>query len=322
MSAQKPSTEQINIGNLRQSDLDDADRIFRLAFGTFLNLPDPLSFAAGTDFIRTRWRMDPTAFFGARIDEHLVGSNFATNWGSVGFFGPLTIHPQYWDRGIGKRLMEPVMDTFARWGTKHAGLFTFAQSQKHVGLYQSFGFWPRFLIAIMALPVKPAATSKGKWQRFSALAEADRKEALDQCRKLTSDIYEGLDLEREICSVQDQSLGDTILLWDDSRLEGVAICHSGQGSEAGPERCHVKFGAVSPGSGAAERFDQLLSACEELTASEQCSTLSAGVNVGRIQAYQQMLAKGFRTEFQGVAMHRPNEEGYSRPGIYAIDDWR
>ncbi len=33
-------------------------------------------------------------------------------------------------------------------------------------------------------------------------------------------------------------------------------------------------------------------------------------------------ARGFRTEFQGVAMHHPNEEGYSRPGVYVIDDWR
>ena len=35
-----------------------------------------------------------------------------------------------------------------------------------------------------------------------------------------------------------------------------------------------------------------------------------------------MLTHGFRTDIQGVAMHRPNEPGYSRPGVYLIDDWR
>ena len=30
----------------------------------------------------------------------LIGSNFIANWGSVGFFGPLTIHPDYWGKGI------------------------------------------------------------------------------------------------------------------------------------------------------------------------------------------------------------------------------
>jgi hypothetical protein len=44
--------------------------------------------------------------------------------------------------------------------------------------------------------------------------------------------------------------------------------------------------------------------------------------MGRHEAYRALLARGFRTEFQGVAMHRDNEAGYCRPGVYAIDDWR
>jgi hypothetical protein len=35
-----------------------------------------------------------------------------------------------------------------------------------------------------------------------------------------------------------------------------------------------------------------------------------------------MLGAGFRTDFLGVTMHRPNEPGYSRAGVYVIDDWR
>jgi hypothetical protein len=34
-----------------------------------------------------------------------VGSNFATCWGSVGFFGPLTTRPDLWESGIGQRLV-------------------------------------------------------------------------------------------------------------------------------------------------------------------------------------------------------------------------
>ena len=97
------------------------------------------------------------------LDGEFVGSNFATNWGSVGFFGPLTVRPDFWDRGVAKRLLEPIMDCFDRWGTKHAGLFTFSQSQKHVGLYQRFGFWPRFLTAIMSRAVEaPIREPRGR----------------------------------------------------------------------------------------------------------------------------------------------------------------
>jgi len=34
------------------------------------------------------------------------------------------------------------------------------------------------------------------------------------------------------------------------------------------------------------------------------------------------VARGFRTEVSAVALHRPNEPGYSRPGLFVLDDWR
>jgi hypothetical protein len=34
------------------------------------------------------------------------------------------------------------------------------------------------------------------------------------------------------------------------------------------------------------------------------------------------MARGYRAGLVGVTMHRANDEGYSRPGIWLIDDWR
>src|SRR5436189_4299245 len=132
----------ITVRPLQESDLSGADKIMRLAFGTFIGLPDPMAFMGDANYVRTRWIANPSAAFAAEVNGELVGSNFATNWGSVGFFGPLTIRPDFWDRGVGKRLMESVIELFDKWETRHAGLFTFPHSQKHVGLYQNFGFWP------------------------------------------------------------------------------------------------------------------------------------------------------------------------------------
>lgn len=69
------------------------------------------------------------------------------------------------------------------------------------------------------------------------------------------------------------------------------------------------------------RFAQLLAACEALAIRAGLAQLEAGVNLSRHEAYRAMLAAGFRAQFQGVAMHRPNEAGYCRPGVYVIDDW-
>jgi hypothetical protein len=80
----------------------------------------------------------------------------------------------------------------------------------------------------------------------------------------------------------------------------------------------VKFG----GTQNAKSFERLLDACEAFAGQRSLSRLGAGVNTARHEAYQQMLARGFRTEIQGIAMHKPNEPGYSRPNVYVMDDWR
>ena len=315
------NTSNITVRPLRETDLDAADRIMRIAFGTFIGLPEPASFLGDADLVRSRWRADPSAGFAAVMNDEVVASNLATNWGSVGFFGPLTVRPDLWDRGIGRLLMQPIMERFDAWGTRHAGLFTFASSQKHVGLYQKFGFWPRFLTAVMSIPVG-RTTGSARWSRYSDVAEADRAAMLQQCRALTYAVYDGLDVCREIEAVRTQGLGDTLLLWDDDVLGGVAVCHHGAGSEAGSSACYIKVGAVRPGAGASERFDRLLDACGALASSAKVPRIVAGVNMARHEAYRQMLARGYRTDFQGVAMQRGNDAGYNRPGVFLIDDWR
>lgn len=311
----------VTVRTLRESDLPTAERIIRLAFGTFIRAPEPEKFWSDLDYARTRWGADPTSAFGAEKNGELAGSNFATRWGTVGFFGPLTVRPDLWDQGIGKHLMEPIIERFDAWGIRHAGLFTFANSQKHVGLYQKYGFWPRFLTAIMSKPVQPRERLS-PWSRYSEVPASGQEECLRACRVLTDALYGGLDVEREIRSVNSQELGDTVLLQDDGGLVGFGVCHCGPGTEAGNGKCYVKFGVVRLGPTAEALFDRLLDACEALAASKGISRLEAGVNMARHGAYRKMLERGFHTEIQGVAMHRPNEPGYNRPEVYLIDDWR
>jgi hypothetical protein len=240
---------------------------------------------------------------------------------SVGFFGPLTVRPDLWDHGVGQHLMEPIMGCFETWGNRHLGLFTFSQSPKHLELYRRYGFWPRFLTAVMRKQVATPADVFDR-ARYSDLSAAERPDYLGACHDLTDAVYEGLDLEREIVATHAQGLGDTVLLQGGAALDGLAVCHCGPGSEAGTDVCFVKFGAVRPGAGAGDRFERLLDACEQLAAERGLGQLDAGMNLGRPDAYQRLINRGFRTWLQGVTMHRPNESGYSHPDAYVIDDWR
>lgn len=306
----------IEVRPLEVPDLDRADTVLRDAFGTFLGTD-----AFGdTDLLRTRFRAPHTATLAAFADGELVGSNVATRWGSVAFFGPLSIAPKLWDAGVGGQLVEATTALLDSWGATHQGLFTFAHSPKHHWLYQKFGFWPRFLTVIMARPVGGGDPALG-W-RLSAAAPDVRESLVAGCAAVTGAILPGLDLRGEIDAVLDDGLGEVVLTGEPDAPRAFAVCHTGAGTEAGTGVAYVKFAAVAPGPGADDAFAALLAACQGYAASVGAERLVVGVNTARHDAYRHLVATGFRTVMPGVTMHRPNAPGYDRDDVYVLDDWR
>ena len=272
-----------------------------------------------------RWCADHSAALAAEVAGEVVGSIGVTCWGSVGWFGPLSIRPDLWDRGIGQQLFGSSIEMSDAWGVTQACFFTFAHSPKNVGFFQKFNFWPRFLTAIMSKPVR-TQECRVQWSermvQYSSLTPNEQATSLQACRTLTDTIYPGLDVGGEIEFIHKQALGDTVLFWNGKQLVGLAVCQLGNSTEAGAQKCYVRFGTVRSGVGAEERFDQLLTACESVAGDKGKKRIVVGVNVACHETYRFLLARGFRTTLQGVSMHRNNEPGYSRPGIYVIDDWR
>jgi GNAT superfamily N-acetyltransferase len=314
-----PNGSEFRVGILKRSEIAEADRIMRLAFGTFLGVPDPMQFMAGREFVRSRARAKNTRVFAARHGERLVGSCIATRWGAFGFFGPLTVLPEYWDRGVARRLLKATTAQFARWGLRQTGLFTFAGSPKHVGLYQSFGYWPRSLTAIMTRAAGPKPEREP--DRLSRLDRKDREAIIAAAAKLTFTIGEGLDLTEEIRSTLAHGTGDVVLDRRRGLLNGFAICLTGAGSEGGAKTCYVKFGAARGGKAAAQGFGRLLDGCEAYAATQE-ATIEAGTNLARERAFRVMQDRRYRVTTLGVAMLRPNREGFNRPDCWVIDDWR
>jgi hypothetical protein len=228
--------------------------------------------------------------------------------------------PEFWDQGVAQRLIEATIATFEKWGVRHTGLFTFAHSAKHVGLYQKFGYWPRYLTAVMTHT--PASDAKGDAPvLLSRMKKAQREKAIEACRKIAGKIEKGLDLTGEIKAMLSQRMGDLVITETRGAVDGFAICANGAGSEGGSKACYVKFGAARPGAGAGERFEKLLDACDKFAASRG-AVVEAGVNLAREDAYRRMRAHGFRVAMQGVAMQRPHADGFNRPDVYVMDDWR
>jgi len=304
---------------LAAADLPAASRINRAAFSRFFGIPDPAKFRVGADVIGPRWRLWPEAGIALDLDGELAAVGLMIRWGSVAILGPVTVAPEHWSKGLARAVMPKLVEQIGRGDFAFAGLVTHPQSPKHVRLYESHGFRMQRITAVMtkAVSATPAAA-----RQFSRLPDRERAQLIAAMRELTDGIFPGLDVTAEAADLAEHGLGETLLLESGGRLDALALCHFGPGSEATEGQVFVKFAAARGGKNAHLRFQRLLAACEAYAALRGAAQLVAGTNTGRAEAYELMQRAGFRTVMNTVAMTRPGTDGYNRPEIYAIDDWR
>ncbi len=303
------------------ADVAEAERITRIAFGTFFGVPDPTKFRGDGEAVSGRHHANPHGAFVGELDGRPVASGMVMDWGSVAVLGPLAVDPGHWGKGIAHRMMTPMVDYLDQRDFDFTGLFTHPQSSSHIRLYEQFGFWMRRITGVMMKPVQASTASPG-YTLFSDLDDAGYENALAECGTLAGGLHPGLDLSREIRTVTELGLGDTLMLRRDGAPAGFAICHHGAGSEASSARLLVKFGMVKNDEGGNALFKSLLASCEALAARRGAPEIAAGANSERTAAYRLMQEAGFRTTMNGVIMMRADQPGYNRANSLVIDDWR
>ncbi|NQZ56246.1 MAG: GNAT family N-acetyltransferase [Lentisphaeraceae bacterium] len=302
---------------MREDDLSSVKKIISLAFGTFLGADNPQEFWADLDYSK-RWYSSPDTAFVAEVNKQVIGSVFITQWGQHSFLGPLTVHPSMWNKGVGQKLMSTGMSCLGKLSLSHNGLFTFAHSALHINLYQKFSYWPGDLTAIMS---KEISQKKSVYEKYSSLSEPAKEQFLISSCLLSVMIYPGLCLWNEIEATEHNKLGDTIIIYEFGEVSAFAICHCGEGTEAGRGKCYIKF-AHAINDDAATSIQKLLDACETYALSEGLKTLETGVNLARRESYNVLKENGFKTVIQGVAMHQQNNRAYNKQGVFVFDDWR
>jgi hypothetical protein len=169
-----------------------------------------------------------------------------------------------------------------------------------------------------ASPIRAAVPGP---QLLSALRLEERQQAIEECRRLSGSLHDGLDLGDEIRSLLAQRIGEVILNRGRGALESFAICHHGPGSEGGSKLCYLKFAAVRGGRQADLRFERLLQSIDAFALAIGVP-IEAGVSFACREAAKQMEAHGYRAFAQGVTMFRPHGFGLFRPGAYLLGDCR
>jgi GNAT superfamily N-acetyltransferase len=325
-------TADLEVKVLDEREIAQIDRIFREAFSLQVGHPEPPTFAPGRSCM-ARLLVEPRGAFGAYISGELVAVAFATVWGSVGVFGPVAVQPGRWNTGVGRKLLQQSVCFFKESSVTDMVLCTFPDSVKHVSFYQKFGFFPDHLIAMVSKLVPDGSVSPGDLDLdlYSVHSSSRRQEVLSECREITESIYAGLDLSKEIEVAEKLSIGETVLLRKNSKLEAFAICHYGPGSETETDVLYIKFAAAASAPDDLhidsteekdEIFRALLAKCSILAQRKNLNMIFFGVNTARQEAYKVVLEEGFKIDSLSIAMQSPNRPIYNRPGVYVIDDWR
>lgn len=150
---------------LRPIEPADIEPLGGIAFEAFRSIaerhgfpPDLPDATTGTMVVR-HFAVNPKIYgIAAELDGRVVGSNFLDERNPISGVGPITIDPAVHDSGIGRRLMEAVLERSDAQGFAGCRLVQAAYHMRSLVLYVKLGFAPREeLVALTGVPVDPAA---------------------------------------------------------------------------------------------------------------------------------------------------------------------
>jgi N-acetylglutamate synthase-like GNAT family acetyltransferase len=286
---------------------------------------------AGSRLVRNRFQKDSAGCFVAEDPAHgVIGAVLSIAWGSVAWLGPLTVHSESIGKGIEHQLLQAVLDHWEPMTLSVQGLEADPALPTAIEFYASYGFRPQFLTATLIGAVDPDAPREPIRQRspsFELLRLSELSGPLEEimlanCRRISERHYPGLDYSKELQSVKDLHLGDTLLLGVGERLYGFAICHATPGSEADADSCYVKTLLIDPAIDDQETLLALVEACEGYARMQQLKTVRLGVNLACWEGYQAVAARGYRMQQLQLRMVRPIDDLLSDPSPFHFNDWR
>jgi predicted N-acetyltransferase YhbS len=148
----------------------------------------------------------------AEVDGKIVGSNFLDERSIVAGVGPITVEPEIQNRGLGRRLMEAVLDRASEKAHPGVRLLQSAYHGRSLALYSTLGFQVREGIACMQ--GSPTGAALAGYPVRSA-----REGDLEECDRICRFVH-GHDRHRELLDAV--NLGTAKLVEHNGRITGYA----------------------------------------------------------------------------------------------------
>jgi GNAT superfamily N-acetyltransferase len=181
--------------HLRAATPEDAQPCGRIAFEAFRQIAEQGSFPLYHPTVEfacrfVEGRIRNPAFFGvvAEVDGEIAGSNFIDERGPVRGIGPITVSPDAQGRGVGRRLMEAVLEHSG--DSRSIRLLQDAHNPTSLSLYASLGFDVKdIMVQLAGEPDGPRASDA----EVRRLRESD----VEDCARLHQQVH-GYERTREL----------------------------------------------------------------------------------------------------------------------------
>jgi predicted N-acetyltransferase YhbS len=195
---------------IREAAPEDAEACARICFDAFGAIHDhhrfPRDFPAleaATGLMAT-WIPHPSVWgVVAELDGRIVGSNFLDERSPIRGVGPITVDPQGQNAGVGRRLMEAVLERGE--GAPGIRLLQDAFHMRSLSLYESLGFDVKEPVAVAS-----GRPSSGPLEEVEvrALADGDLEECEALCKRVhgferTNELRDAIQAFRPFVAVRD-----------------------------------------------------------------------------------------------------------------------
>jgi GNAT superfamily N-acetyltransferase len=288
---------------MTSGDLPGVSSVTNAAFGA-LGVPAAGAEAAGPAIpallFAVRFAADPGGCFVAVREQEpgqLAGVLFSVARGTLGWFGPLAVHPDAQRSGAGGKLVAACMDSWRRRGVRLMGLETYRDSPFHVRFYKKMGFRPsctriRFRVQLGGTGMPAGVRIGGPLPDLGFL-------------------YPGLDVSAEAVATARCGAGHVLTTGD-----GVAIVHL-EGTVQPPEAGFVPFLAAAT----RDSFERLLGAAEHLSYERGKVALLTRASSSSWNIIDVLGRRGYQAEVLTMRMKAGDNPDYDHTSSYYLDNW-
>jgi GNAT superfamily N-acetyltransferase len=285
---------------MTSGDLPGVSSVTNAAFGA-LGVP-----AAGAGpgipalLFAVRFAADPGGCFVAvRKQEpgQVAGALISVARGTLGWFGPLAVHPDAQRSGAGGKLVAACLDSWRRRGVRLMGLETYRDSPFHDRFYKKMGF-------------RPSCTGIGFRAQLGA-ASMPAGVCIGGPLPDLGFLYPGLDVSAEAAATTRCGAGHVLTTGD-----GIAIVHL-ESTVQPPGAGFVPFLAAAT----RDSFERLLGAAEHLSRERGKTTLLTRVSSSSWNIIDVLDRRGYQAGGLTMRMKAGDDPDYDHTSSYYLDNW-